>query len=276
VEQKVTQYRERYLQMAATQVGLSRKDVQNFFIESQNVSTDRQMGQFILGLLLPIMLIVMLALGSFYPAVDSTAGERENSTWETIMTAGTSRANIVIAKYLYVATMSATAASLNVMAMMFSMSTILAPLSGGLGNLSFRIPLQSIPVIGIGVVLMALFVAAGMMLFASFAHNFKEGQSMVSPFYLIIILPVTFLQAPGTEFTMRLALIPVVNVALMFREAISGVFQWPLIATTIVVESLCIALGLKIATTVLSHEDVVTGSYSGSFGKFLKQRLLRR
>ena len=111
VEQKITQYRERYLQMAATQVGLSRKEVQNFWVESQNVSTDRQMGQFILGLLLPIMLIVMLALGGFYPAVDSTAGERENSTWETIMTIGTSRANIVIAKYLYVATMSATAAS---------------------------------------------------------------------------------------------------------------------------------------------------------------------
>jgi len=276
VEQKVTRYRERYLQVAATQVGLSRKDAQNFFVESQNVSTDRQMGQFILGLLLPIMLIVMLALGGFYPAVDSTAGERENSTWETIMTAGTSRANIVIAKYLYVATMSATAASLNVLAMMFSMSTILAPLSGGLGNLTFRIPLQSIPVIGIGLVLMAMFVAAGMMIFASFAHNFKEGQSMVSPFYLIIILPVSFLQAPGTEFTMRLALIPVVNVALMFREAISGVFQWPLIATTVVVESLCIALGLKIVTTILSYEDVVTGTYSGSFGKFFKQRLLRR
>jgi sodium transport system permease protein len=192
------------------------------------------------------------------------------------MTVGTSRTNIVVAKYLYVATMSATAASLNVMAMMFSMSTILAPLSGGLGNLTFRIPLQSIPVIGIGLVLMALFIAAGMMIFASFAHNFKEGQSMVSPFYLIIILPVTFLQAPGTEFTMRLALIPVVNVALMFREAISGVFQWPLIGTTIVVELLCIALGLKIATTILSYEDVVTGNYSGSFGKFLKQRLLRK
>jgi hypothetical protein len=62
----------------------------------------------------------------------------------------------------------------------------------------------------------------------------------------------------------------------MFREAISGVFQWPLIGTTVVVELLCIAIGLKIATTILSHEDVVTGSYSGSFGKFFKQRLLRK
>src|SRR5262249_10097887 len=157
VEQKITQYRERYLQIAASKLGVSREELQNLFVESQNVSTDRQMGQFVLGLLLPIMLIVMLALGGFYPAVDSTAGERENSTWETMMTAGTSRANIVVAKYLYVATMSATAASLNVTAMMFSMSTILAPLGGGVGSLSFRIPLRSIPIIGIGVVLMALF-----------------------------------------------------------------------------------------------------------------------
>jgi len=114
----------------------------------------------------------------------------------------------------------------HVLAMMFSMSTILAPLSGGLGNLTFRLPLQSIPVIGIGLVLMALFVAAGMMIFASFAHNFKEGQSMVSPFYLIIILPVSFLQAPGTEFTMRLALIPVVNVVVGVDFRVPSIRGW--------------------------------------------------
>ena len=92
--------------------------------------------------------------------------------------------------------MSAMAALLNVTAMIFSMRTILAPLGGSTGGLSFNIPLRSLPVIAIGAVLMALFVAAGMMTLASFARNFKEGQSMVSPFYLIIILPVSFLQAP--------------------------------------------------------------------------------
>src|SRR5437867_13210349 len=102
------------------------------------------MGQFVLGMLLPIMLMVMLALGGFYPAIDSTAGERESSTWETTMTIGTSRTNVVLAKYLYVATMSATAALLNVTAITFSMRTILAPLGGWIGTMSFQIPFRSL------------------------------------------------------------------------------------------------------------------------------------
>ena len=163
------------------------------------------------------------------------------------------------------------------MAMMFSMSTILAPLSGGLGSLSFRIPLQAIPVIGIGVVLMALFVAAGMMILASFARNFKEGQSMVSPFYLIIILPVMFLQAPGTEFTHEACADSGRqrhdDVSRSDFRRLSVAADWHHSRRRVRSASL---LGLKIATTILSHEDVVTGSYSGSFGKFFKQRLLRR
>ena len=275
VDRVITMYRTQYLQAAALRLGVSREEFQDFWIESENVSSDRQMGQFILGALLPIMLTVMLALGGMYPAVDATAGERENSTWETTMTIGTSRTNIVLAKYLYVATMSTTAAMLNVTAMTLSMRTILAPLGRGLGQLTFGIPLRALPIIGLGLFPMALFVAAGMMTLASFAKNFKEGQTMVGPFYLLVILPVVFLQTPGTEFTTRLALIPVANVAMMMREAISGVYHWRLIGITLAVEVVCVFLALKAATTILRDEDVVTGSYSGSFGKFFKERILR-
>jgi sodium transport system permease protein len=276
VEQKIQDYRQRYIELAASRLGITHEQLQDFWVDSENVSTDREMGQFVLGLLLPMLLIIMLVLGGFFPAIDATAGERENSTWETMMTVGTPRTNIVVAKYLYVATMSATAALLNVTAMMFSMRAILAPLSGATGPLSFQIPLAAVPVIALGAILMSLFVAAGMMILASFARNFKEGQSMVSPFYLVIVLAVSFLQTPGTEFTPRLALIPIVNVAMMFREAIAGVFHWRLIGTTVVVELVCVIFALRIAAAILSHEDVVMGGYSGTFGKFFKERLLKR
>jgi sodium transport system permease protein len=276
IEQKITQYRQRFLQLAAAHLGVSREQFQTFWIDSQNVSTNRQMGQFILGLLLPMMLVIMMALGGFYPAVDATAGERENSTWETIMTAGTARSNIVVAKYLYVATMCASAAMLNVTAMMFSMRTLLAPVGRAIGPLSFEIPLSAVPVIALGVALMSLFVAAGMMILASFARTFREGQTMVSPFYLTVIIPVMFTQSPGAEFTTRLALIPVVNVVMMFREAITGIYHWPLIGLTVVVETVSVIVALKIATTILSNEDIVTGSYHGSFMKFVKERWIPR
>jgi sodium transport system permease protein len=194
-----------------------------------------------------------------------------------MMTVASSRASILTAKYLYVATMSFAAAFLNLLAMMFSMGTILAPMiETGHGKSSLRIPIESVPVILIGAALLALFVAAGMMILASFARNYKEGQSMVSPFYVALIIPIMFLQTPGLEFTPRMAMIPVANVMMMMREAIQGIYHWRLIGTTLAVETACVIIALRLAILVVRHEDFVMGSYSGSFGKFAKERLFGR
>ena len=269
--QKLTRYREKYLEQQATKLGMSRADFQNFWIDERNVSSGRAVGAFMVAL--PIFFIIMLAVGSMHPAIDSTAGERENSTWETVMTAATSRANILIAKYLYVATMAFVAAFLNLFAMIFSMGTILGPLFGS--NLSLRIPIRSAPVVLIGAFLLALFVAAGMMILASFARTYKEGQAMTSPFYIALIIPVMFLQTPGLDFTWRIALIPVANVMMMIREAFQGIYHWRPIAITLVVEAACVILALRIAMLVIQHEDFIMGSYNGSFGKFIKERLFK-
>ena len=275
IDQKLARYRDSYLSQEASRLGLTREQFQDFWIDDENISKNRETGEFI-GVLMPIFFIIMLAVGGMHPAIDATAGERENSTWETVMSSATSRENVLIAKYLYVATMSFTAAFLNLFAMILSMGTILAPLLRG-GDARWRdIPLESVPVILAGAILLALFVAAGMMILASFARNYKEGQSMVAPFYVALIMPIMFLQTPGIEFTHRLALIPVANVTMMIREAIQGIYHWRMIGITLVVEATCVVIALRVARLILQHEDFVMGSYTGSFGKFAKERLLNR
>src|SRR5207247_8310527 len=123
---KISRYRENYLAGQASGVGLSREQFQDFSIDDQNVSSNRLTGAFVFAL--PIFFIIMLAVGGMHPAIDSTAGARENSTWETVMSSATSRANVLVAKYLYVATAAFTAAFLNLFAMMLSMGTLLSPL----------------------------------------------------------------------------------------------------------------------------------------------------
>jgi sodium transport system permease protein len=275
--ERLNRYRERFLEAEAKKLGLSPAALQQFWIEVKDMATGRQRGQFILGLMLPVFLVIMLCVGCFYPAIDSTAGEREKSTWETLMTVATARKNIVIAKYLYVATMATLAAILNLTAMMLSMKAVLAPLFGDAAQgMTFRIPLSAVPLIVLVTVLLALFVSAGMMILASFARTFKEGQSMISPFYIACFVPVMFLQVPGLKFTPVMAIIPVVNVAMVFREAIAGVYHWPLIILTLAVETACIVLALWLAIAILRYEDFLIGSYSGNFGKFLKERLIGR
>lgn len=275
IDQKLSRYRDAYLEQQAGRFGLSREQFQDFWVEDHNISQNRETGVFI-GMFMPTFFIIMLAVGGMHPAIESTAGERENSTWETMMTSATSRANVLIAKYLYVATMAFTAAFLNLFAMILSMGTILAPLLGG-GDAKWRdIPVASVPVILAGAVLLALFVAAGMMILASFASNYKEGQSLVSPFYVALIVPIMFLQSPQMEFTRRIALIPVANVTMMIREAMQGIYHWRMIGLTLAAEGACVIILLRLAVLILQHEDFIMGSYSGSFGKFAKERLFKK
>lgn len=99
---------------------------------------------------------------------------------------------------------------------------------------------------------------------------------MITPFYMLTMVPIMFLQAPGLKFSVLLAVLPVVNVTMMVREAISGTFQVTLIALTVIVSLALIASCVRLAGFILQFEDVVLGSYHGSFNKFFQERILRR
>lgn len=260
------------LESVAKARGIGDADWEIASVSREDRSSGREKGQFLLGLMLPTFLLFMCAVGCFYPAIDATAGERERGTWETLASSGIRRESVVVAKYLLVATFGIVAGILNLAAMTLSMGRIVAPLleAAGEEKLEFSIPWIAIPVVLAGTVLLALFLAAGMMLFASFARTFREGQSMVTPLYLLTILPMMLIR--GTPWNVGTALIPVLNVAIMFREAISGNFHWPLILLTLAVEAVLVAVTLALAAHVVRFEDFLIGSHGGSLVRFLRSR----
>lgn len=273
----VERYRQEWLKREARKRGIDAAAWQGFVISSQNVASWKQMGAFILGLLAPVLFVVMVAAGCFYPAVDCIAGERERNTWETLMSTSASRLGVVTAKYFYVASLGGLAGVLNLLVIVATLRPVFAPLMARTGQVfDYTIPPGALPVAAVASLLLAGFVAAGMMIFASFARTLKEGQAMITPFYMLTIVPIIFLQVPGIKFTLPLACVPIVNVTLMVREALSGVFHWLQIGVTVASSLLVIALCLRLATFLLQFEDVVLGSFNGSFNKFIRQRFRNR
>ena len=128
----------------------------------------------------------------------------------------------------------------------------------------------------VAAVSLALFFAAAMMILASFARSFKDGQAMVQPVFLLALLPMVLGQQTDQTLTPTIAAIPVANAAMMIRDAINGVFLWPLIAETLAVLLALVALCLLVARAVLQFEDLLMGSYDGSFWRFAKERLSNR
>jgi len=274
VEEEVDEYRTNWMDREAEGVGVTKAARVLFSVADENVSTEEDLGALILGMMIPLFLSIMVALGCFYPSVDTTAGERERSTWETLMTTAASRSSVVTAKYLYVATMGVSAGVLNVLAMFVSLGAILAPLMGETEGISFRIPLLAVPVMIIGAIALALMLSAGMMILAAFARTFKDGQAMVQPVYFAaIIIPVLLGQQTDRTLTAAIAAVPVANVAMMIRDAINGIFLWPFILEGLAVNLVVVAIALWIARFILRFEDFLMGSFDGSFWRFAKDRM---
>lgn len=277
LERALAGERSAWLDRIAGRHGLAETEWQVFDVRSNNLATGREMGQFVMGMMIPLFFVIMIANGCLYPAIDSTAGERERNTWETTSTLATRRIHIVTAKYLYVATMGTVAGALNAAAMVVSFRSFLGPLFARLGGgdgsgLAFELPLGSLPVLLLTAVLLGALIGAGMMILAAFARTFKEGQSMVTPLYLLVIFPVVVLNDPSLEFTPPLAAIPVVNVVLLLRQAIAGNLLWLQLGITVLANAAAIAACLWLASRVLRVEEVATGAFEGNLFKFLRQQ----
>ena len=273
VVEVVDRYRAAWLERESGSLEISAEELAQFEVRRVNVASEREMGAFILSLMIPLLLVIMVALGCFYPAIDATAGERERSTWETLMTVSASRTSVLVAKYLYVATLGIAAGLLNVIAMVVTIGAILGPLLGEAAqDFEFTIPAMAVPIMAGGAIGLALLFAALMMILASFAQTFKEGQAMIMPVYYVALLPVFFVGEPDMGLDAQMAAVPVANVMLMIREAMQGTYQWLLIGEVFLVVLALVAASLALARYVLGFEDLLIGSYDGNLWKFVKER----
>ena len=165
VESVIADYRSEWLSQQASVLGIPETDHEQFRIVQDNVSTEEDIGTLLMGMMIPMFLVLMIAMGCLMPAIDSTAGERERSTWETLMTVSASRLSVVTSKYFYVATLGILAGVLNVVAMFASMGVIMGPLLVDLGEsanaFQFSLPpFLALPVMIVAAIALALFLCS--------------------------------------------------------------------------------------------------------------------
>ena len=272
VQEHLDVHRDALLKQHAEAVGLTPPEWQVVAIERRNLATDSDVGAFILSLLVPLLTVIMVTIGCIFPAIETIAGERERQTWETTLSLAVPRHQIILAKYLYVATCGALAGLLNLLAVSSTLKAVLAPLLGGdASGLRFAIPWQALPMILVGIVLLALFVAAGMMMLASLAQTFREGQALVGPFLLLCLLPLLLVQSPETVLGPSLVWVPVANVMLLLRQLIGGVLPWGWAFLTLLFEAAWVLLFLSIARRLAQSEALWMGTLRGGFMEVLRR-----
>jgi sodium transport system permease protein len=241
-------------------------------LDATSIATPRQVGGYMLGRFLPLLLILMTVLGAFYPSIDLAAGEKERGTLEALLTAPVPADHLVIGKFAAAALMGLTAAALNLASMLLTFQTGIVRF-GGAVDIQFELPALSALLIFFVLALLAVLFSALFLGIAVRSHSFKEAQNALTPVYILSLVPAMLPMMPGITFTTGFALLPIAGVGFLFRDLMTGSVAPGPAVIAIAATAFYAALALVFAARAFGREDVLFGTGGGSANPEPRRRL---
>lgn len=241
-----------------------------FELKRANVAPPEKVGGNLIGGFIPYIIIILCFTGAMYPAMDLTAGEKERGTMETLLCSPVGRADIVFGKFLMVLTASIATMVMSLVSMAGTFviggsyfAAKMASQGAGAaasGKIGGVIPLlDPLGVVGVFTMILpvAVLFSAVLLAVALFAKSYKEAQSYVSPLIFVVLMPAMLGMLPGIDLNARLALVPILNLSLVCKEMLSGVWNWNYIV--LIFGSSCVYAGvaLWLAVRMFNREDVI-------------------
>ena len=190
-----------------------------FSLEKRSVAPEAGVGGYLLSKVLPLLVVLMVLLGAFYPAIDVTAGERERGTLETILSSPIRRFDLLLGKVLAVTALATLTGLLNLASMSVTLIQVmrLADPASTLPVPWTRAAAASAVVLPAAFLFASLFVAVG-----AVARGFKEAQHLLTPVYFLSIAPAVAGAVGEYRLAGLAAWIPCMNVTLLARELLLG------------------------------------------------------
>ncbi|HET9985995.1 MAG TPA: ABC transporter permease subunit/CPBP intramembrane protease [Longimicrobiales bacterium] len=224
-----------------------------------SVTPSSQRGLLLVARLLPFLLIMVTILGTFYPAIDLGAGEKERRTLEALMTAPVPASRIVAGKFVTVTLIGIVAALLNLLSMMLTMRAGLFQATKMLG-LDLNIPWSAMGLVLLTLVPLAILFGATFLGISVQAHSFKEAQSALTPVFLVGALPALLPAVPGIELTPTLAVVPVAGVSLLFRDLMAGQVDLGYVVIVVLANLGYALAAIHLSARAFGREEVLFGA----------------
>jgi len=229
-------------------------------IAQENVASPEKVWGTLFGGMISYMVILLSMTGAMYPAMDLAAGEKERGTIETILCSPVSRTHLVLGKFLMVMTASLATVALSAISLGGSFYGLgkLAVMQADKGpSLQMAISPKSIAAVLTLVLPLAVFFSSALLAISLFAKSYREAQSYLTPLTFVVIIPAVVAMLPGTELNAKLALVPILNTALVSKEIMTGTYHWKYIAMIFVSSCVYGAAALFIAVKLFQREEVL-------------------
>jgi sodium transport system permease protein len=224
-------------------------------VAQSDVATQGEQAGMALSLFIPLVLAVWTFSSAIQPSIDMTAGERERGTLEALFALPCSRMELLMGKWLAVATITGAGVMLQIAGLLFAIGYLASSNILSLPEISAL----GLVLLVLAILLFAVMVVAIELALAMRSHSVKEAGSILGPAVLVILFPALFTQVINLDgIEAYWFAIPVVNVLLALREllmnriVLSHILVW-------VVSSSAYAIGAAYyAARQFKREDLVT------------------
>ena len=167
---------------------------------------------------LPYFLVLVIFMGGFYLAIDTTAGEREHGSLEPLLTQPISRAQLVLGKIGATAIFGGLSLAIFLVSLAFAVPFVPFQRIGMALEIGAA---QLVPIFFLCLPLL-LFAAALLTVVASYAKSYKEAQTYLTLVVLVPTLPLIFAQLTNVETTFGIMFVPSLSQANLMADIIKG------------------------------------------------------
>lgn len=199
--------------------------------------------------------IMAITLSAIYASTDSTAGEKERGTLETILTFPISRKELILGKYFSISISGIITMIIGILLSVLSLLFVKNNFSI-YNNVVFNINITSIILTIIILLFYTLFISGLCITIASFTKTFKEAQSALTPISLITCIPM-FLNMLNINLNNILNIIPIVNHTIVINDIITNNIDITNILLTIISSCLYIAILIIFISKIYKSEKIL-------------------
>ncbi|MCS6830594.1 MAG: ABC transporter permease [Armatimonadota bacterium] len=229
-------------------------------ITTQAIQTENPVGNLVLSIILPYVIVLSAFFGAVSPAFDLVAGEKERGTLETLLATPASRRQIVWGKFLTVTTVCMVAAIFAMLGMLLAFALPAVSRIFAERAVQFSLSLPTLGTLVITLLPLSVFYSALLLIISTFARNQKEAQTYLIPLSTLIVLPAVASMFARTESGLWLAAVPVLNSAIIIKQVLTGVLEPSFMALSLFISCLTAAVALQIAARLFEQETVLLSS----------------
>lgn len=229
-------------------------------VVTQAIETENPVGNLILSIILPYVIVLSAFFGAVSPAFDLVAGEKERGTLEPLLATPASRLQIVWGKFLTVVVVCMMAAIFAMLGMLlaFAMPASAHIFTEQAGKFGLSAP--AIGALLITLLPLTVFYSAMLTIISTFARNQKEAQTYLIPLSSLIVLPAVASMFVQTESGLWLAAVPVLNSAIIIKQVLTGIVDPTFMLLSLFISCLVAAVTLQIATRLFERETILLSS----------------